>query len=98
MSSSAWSGGLEGIYGVALGTGPYVWLETAPVRYVHPGREEIGQVVRDPDIIEQVYRRVRLQFEQNVDVVGRRGTAARQRTEQGRMQDTPVTEFLLMGT
>src|SRR5215472_12354691 len=68
MSVSASRVRSESINRVALDCRPDERLQTAAVGDIDPDREQVREVLRNPDILEKPDRRLRVQLDQDVDV------------------------------
>ncbi len=52
-------------------------FQRAPVRHVHMHGKQISEVMRDPDIPEQINARLRRKLHQNIDITCPSGFSAR---------------------
>ncbi len=83
---------LDGIYSVALGARPDVWLESVFLGYIDTDRKQVGKIMGDAHIVEKIYPRTRLELDENIDIAGRRTLAARQRPKKRRMAHTALAK------
>ena len=60
----------EGIDGISLGTRPYKRFQTSMIGDIDGYWEQVVQISRDPDVLEQTDWCVWLKLDQDVDVAG----------------------------
>src|SRR5215470_17710641 len=96
MPVSASRARLESINRVALDCRPDERLQTAAVGDIDPDREQVREVLRNPDILEKPDRRLRVRLDQDVDVARARARASRNRAEQPRLANPAPAQLSLV--
>jgi len=86
----------EGIDRISFDARPYHRLQAMEIGNIDPHREKIGEVLGNPDILEQIDLCLGRQLDQDIDVTGRRRLIAGHRTEQTGMQDTALAQLVLV--
>src|SRR5271166_491135 len=91
---SAWS---KSIKRVALDTRPDERLQAAAVGDIDADREQIGEVLRDPDIFEKADEGLWVELDQNINIARALALAACERAEQSRVTNPAQAQFRLVG-
>jgi len=86
----SWRSGNSIIPAFTLGMRANKRLQAHTVSYVHPNGKQIGQILGDANILEQVDMRVGSDFDHDIDVAVRTILAPRHRAEQRGMNDSAL--------
>jgi hypothetical protein len=87
---------LKSIKRVSLDTRSDERFQAASVGDVDADREQIREVLRDPDVIEKTDGGLGVELDQNIDVARALALASRDRAEQRRVTNPSPSEFLLV--
>ena len=87
---------LESIKRVALDTRPDERFQAAAIGDVDADREQIREVLCDPNIFEKADRGLRVELDQNIDVAGALALATRDGAKQRRVANPAPVQFRLV--
>src|SRR5215467_13482181 len=95
MSWSANTARLESIHGVSFGAWAYQRFQSPPIGDIYSARKDVGQILRDLDIVVKIDPCVGLDLDQDINVAAGFLLAARDRAEHGRVLHPATAQFRL---